>query len=45
MYDENFYEGAGVVDGEGGNGERWLKWGGGPWGGHQAWALDKDQRD
>ena len=33
MYDQNFYEGAGVVDGEGGNGERRLKWGGGPWGG------------
>ena len=28
-YDQNFYGGAGVVNGEGGNSERCLKWGGG----------------
>ena len=27
-------EGEGVVDGEGGSSERWLKWGGVGWGGH-----------
>ena len=32
MYDQNFYGGAGVVDGEGGSSERCLKWGGGGWG-------------
>ena len=30
MYDQNFYgEGAGVVDGLGGNNEKCFKWGGG----------------
>ena len=33
MYDQNFYGGEGVVDGEGGSSERCLKWGGGGWGG------------
>ena len=29
MYDQNFYGGEGVMDGEGGSSERCLKWGGG----------------
>ena len=29
VYDQNFYEGEGMVDGEGGSSERCLKWGGG----------------
>ena len=28
MYDQNFWGGEGVVDGEGGSSERCLKWGG-----------------
>ena len=34
VYDQNFYGGKGVVDGEGGSSERCLKWGDGGGGGH-----------
>ena len=32
VYDQNFFWGEGMVDGEGGSSERCLKWGGGGWG-------------